>query len=66
MNKNNIFYNHIAAERIDIIDKMAYVYWYEHMSRSGYKLTPKQTEMYEKVRHEVMDYGYNYFENNGN
>ena len=52
----NIFYNHIAAERIDMIDKMAYVYWYEHMKQSGFKLTPKQTQMYEQVRHEVMDY----------
>lgn len=62
----NIFYNHIAADRIDMIDKMAYVYWYEHMKQNGFKLTPKQTQMYEQLRHEVMDYGYNYFENHGN
>jgi hypothetical protein len=62
----NIFYNHIATDRIDMIDKLAFVYWYEHMKKSGYKLTPKQTQMYEQVRHEVMDYGYEYFENNGN
>ena len=62
----NIFYNHIAADRIDMIDKMAFVYWYEHMNKSGFKMTPKQTQMYEQVRHEVMDYGYEYFENNGN
>ena len=62
----NIFYNHIAVERIDMIDKMAYVYWYEHMKQNGFKLTSKQTQMYEQVRHEVMDYGYEYFENNGN
>lgn len=50
----------------DMIRKLAFVYWYEHMKQSGFKLTPKQTQMYEQVRHEVMDYGYDYFESNGN
>ena len=62
----NVFYNHIATDRIDMIDKMAFVYWYEHMIKGGFKMTPKQTQMYEQVRHEVMDYGYEYFESNGN
>jgi hypothetical protein len=60
----NIFYNHISEERIDMIDKLAFVYWYEHMSKCGSKLTPKQTQIYEQVRHEVMNYGFKYFENN--
>ena len=62
----NIFYNHIATDRIDMIDKLAFVYWYEHMNKSGFKMTPTQPQMYEQVRHEVMDYGYKYFEDNGN
>ena len=45
-----------------MIDKMAYVYWYENMVRMGYKLTSKDTELYEKVKHEVMDFGYKYSE----
>ena len=58
----DVFYNHIAAERIDMIDKLAYLYWYENMSRMGYWLTPKDTELYEKVKHEVMDFGFKYSE----
>ena len=58
----DIFYNHIAAERIDMIDKLAYLYWYEHMTKNGYKLTPKDTELYEQVKHEVLDFGYAYAE----
>lgn len=60
------FYNMIPVERIDMIDKLAFVYWYEHMNKNGFKMTSKQTQMYEQVRHEVMDHGYEYFENNGN
>jgi len=63
MKSNNIFYNHISADRIDMIDKLAFLYWYETMSEKGFKLTPKQTQLYEDVKHEVMEYGYNYFEN---
>lgn len=55
----------IKTEEFDMIHKLAFVYWYEHMFKSGFKLTPKQTQLYEQVRHEVMDYGYEYFENNG-
>lgn len=47
----------------NITEKLAFVYWYESMIKSGFKLTPKQTETYENIRHEVMDYGYNFFEN---
>ena len=56
----------IKTEEFDMIRKLSFVYWYEHMNKSGFKLTPKQTQLYEQVRHEVMDYGYEYFENNGN
>jgi hypothetical protein len=61
----NVFYNHIAAERIDMIDKLAYCYWYERMNKIE-TMTPEQTQFYEQVRHEVMDYGYKYFEDHGN
>ena len=46
----------------DMVEKMAYIYWYENMSRMGYKLTPKDTQLYEKVKHEVMDFGYAFSE----
>ena len=62
--KDNIFYNHISYERIDMIDKLAFVYWYEHMVKKGYKLTQKDTEIYETVKHEVLDYGYAYIRDN--
>jgi hypothetical protein len=55
----------IKTEEFDVIQKLAFVYWYEHMNKSGFKLTPKQTQLYEQVRHEVMNYGYEYFESNG-
>ena len=58
----DIFYNHIATNRIDMIDKLAYLYWYEHMIKSGYKLTPKDTQLYEEVRHEVLDFGFAFSE----
>ena len=58
--KDSIFYNHIASDRIDMIDKLAFVYWYEHMSKKGYKLTQKDTQVYEDVKHEVLDFGYAY------
>ena len=60
----DVFYNHIGADRIDMIDKMAYVYWYENMVKMGYKLTPKDTQLYEKVKHEVMDFGFDFSEKN--
>ena len=42
--------------------KLAYLYWYEKMSSKGYKLTPKQTQFYEQIKSEVMEYGYNIIE----
>jgi hypothetical protein len=50
----------------NLADKLAFLYWYETMMKKGIKLTPKQTQLYEDIKHEVMDYGYNYFENHGN
>lgn len=49
----------------DLANKLSYIYWYETMSKKGIKLTPKQTQLYENIKHEVMEYGYNYFENHG-
>ena len=45
-----------------MIDKLAFIYWYENMIKMGYKLTPKDTQIYETVKHEVMDFGYAYLE----
>lgn len=55
----------IEYEIPTMLKKLAYCYWYEHMRSKGYKLTPKQTQLYENIKHEVMEYGYNYFENHG-
>ena len=51
------FYNNISTEKIDIIQKMAFVYWYEQMEKSGYTMKPNHTELYQNVKHEVLDYG---------
>ena len=60
----DIFYNHITTERIDMIDKLAFLYWYEHMTKNGYKLTAKDIQLYEQTRHEVLDFGFAYSEKN--
>jgi hypothetical protein len=62
----NIFYNHISADKIDMIDKLAYLYWYESVQERGLKPNSQQTQLYENTRQEVLDYGYKYFENNRN
>ena len=58
------FYNNIPVEKIDIIEKMSYLYWYEHMVAKGYKLPPSQTQLYEDVKHEIMDFGFAFSEEN--
>jgi hypothetical protein len=58
------FYNQIPVEKVDMVEKIAFLYWYEHMLKMGYKLTPKDTQLYEKIKHEVMDFGFNYSEKN--
>ena len=47
-----------------MIDKLAYLYWYENMASKGYKLPPNQTQLYEDVKHEVMDFGFAFLEKN--
>ena len=64
MKGSNHFYNHISTDRIDMIDKLAYLYWYENMASKGYKLPPNQTQLYEDVKHEVMDFGFAFLEKN--
>jgi len=46
----------------NISQKLAYLYWYEQMIAKGYKLTPKHQALYEEIRHEIMDIGFNYYE----
>lgn len=58
------FYNNIPVEKIDIVEKMAYIYWYENMASKGYKLPPNQTQLYEDIRHEIMDMGFAFLEKN--
>lgn len=58
--KDNIFYNHITSERIDMIDKLAYLYWYEHFNKDGWT-NNKHKEVYILVKNEVMEYGYKFF-----
>jgi hypothetical protein len=56
------FYNNIPVEKIDLIEKMTFLYWYEHMQNKGYNLSPKHTQLYEKIKHDVMDIGFKFAE----
>jgi hypothetical protein len=59
------FRNMIKVEDHDMIQKLAYVYWYEHVDRDGWTYN-NHKELYEKTKNEVMDYGNRYSEDNGN
>lgn len=50
----------IKAEDHDMIQKMAYLYWYEHFSKDGWT-NDKHKEMYMLIKNEVMEYGYAVF-----
>lgn len=43
-------------------EKLAYIYWYETVTKNGWKLTSEQIGFYEQIKSEVMHYGYEYFE----
>lgn len=43
-------------------EKIAYLYWYETVTKNGWKLTSEHHSLYEKVKQEVKHYGYDYFE----
>jgi len=59
------FYNNIPVEKIDIIQKLAYLYWYENVCKDDWT-DDKHEDFYKLVKNEVMEYGYEYFENHGN
>ena len=42
--------------------KLAYIYWFEEVTKRGWKLNNDQIELYEKIKSEVMHYGYDYFD----
>ena len=58
--KDNIFYNHIPYERIDMIDKLAYLYWYKNVDKDHWTQDDHRA-LYEKTKREVMEYGYGYY-----
>jgi len=59
------YYNNIPVEKIDIIDKLAYLYWYEHVNKDGWT-KDEHKGLYERTKSEVMEYGLNYSKDNGN
>jgi hypothetical protein len=59
------FYNQIPVEKVNMVEKIAFLYWYEQMKLKGYKLPPSMDELYEKTRHEVMDFGFSFAEKIG-
>ena len=54
------FYNNIPVEKIDMIQKLAYLYWYEHVDKDGWS-KDQHIGLYERTKSEVMEYGYGYF-----
>lgn len=42
--------------------KLAYLYWYESVTSKGWKLSNEQVELYEKIKSEVMHYGYDLYD----
>ena len=64
MMSSKSFYNNLPVETIDMIQKLAFVYWYEDMQKRGYNMKPNDTQLYETVRHEVIEYGSTYAYNN--
>ena len=57
------YYNNIPVEKIDMIDKLAYLYWYENVCKDDWD-KDRHIDLYERTKSEVMDYGRKYFENN--
>ena len=54
------FYNNIPVEKIDMIDKLMYLYWYENVSKDHWT-KDEHASLYEKTKNEVMEYGYGYY-----
>lgn len=46
----------------DWVKKLSYLYWYETVTKNGWKLTNEHHSLYEKIKQEVMHHGYEYFE----
>ena len=56
----SVLYNHIEKDRIDIIDKLAYLYWYENISKDNWT-DNKHEALYLRTKNEVMEYGFGYY-----
>lgn len=50
----------VKVEDHDMIQKMAYLYWYEHQSKDGWT-NNKHEDLYNLIKNEVMEYGYGYY-----
>ena len=53
------FYNNIPVEKIDMVQKLAYLYWYEHVDKDGWT-KDQHLGLYERTKSEVMEYVYGY------
>jgi len=59
------YYSNIPVEKIDMIDKLAYLYWYENVCKDGWS-KDEHRGLYERTKSEVMEYGLNYSKDNRN
>jgi hypothetical protein len=55
----------IKVEDHDMIQKLAYLYWYEHVCKDGWS-KDQHEGLYERTKSEVMKYGLNYSKDDGN
>lgn len=60
---NDAYKTMIKVEDHDMIQKLAYLYWYEHFSKDGWT-KDEHKRLYMMIKNEVMEYGYGYFKNN--
>ena len=59
------YYNNIPIEKIDMIDKLSYLYWYEHVDKDKWS-KDEHKGLYERTKSEVMEYGLKYSKDNRN
>ena len=53
------FYNNIPTEKIDIVSKLTYLYWYEHVNKDDW-YKDEHKGLYERTKKEVLEYGRRY------
>ena len=53
------FYHNIPTEKIDIVSKLTYLYWYENVNKDDW-YKDEHKNLYERTKNEVMEYGQRY------